>query len=105
MEEQKIINLSFDEKKVSKKRIGNRTIVALTSYLKEEKLRMYFNYIGFRNIPDIVLEMLENGGYKYDYKLHGWKTNTSVSYAPSVHLLHKAAPVRLKKQEYQFLLL
>ena len=77
MEEQKIINLSFDEKKVSKKRIGNRTIVALTSYMKEEKLRMYFNYIGFRSIPDIVLEILENGGYKYDYKLHGWKTNTS----------------------------
>lgn len=73
----KTINLSFDDKNVVTKLFGARTIVELKSYVSSKKLDKFLNELGYRTLPEPVLNVFNKYGYKYDHKLGGWATITT----------------------------
>jgi len=79
MEVDRLIKLTFDDSHRCLVRKGNRTIVKMTSYFKQENFDQIFSQLGFTTLPEPVLSTLKKYGYTYDYKLGGWKTTAGES--------------------------
>ena len=68
--------LSFVDKTTSIVSVGNRTLASIRSGFKFSKFEKRFEELGFKNIPDFVVEILDKNGYKRDFNLNMWVTKT-----------------------------
>lgn len=72
------IKMSFVDKSLRVNFIDKKlTIASIQSGFKFTRLDAFFEQVGFKSIPDFVVEILEKYGYKKDYSLGMWITKTS----------------------------
>lgn len=72
------IKMSFVDKSLRVNFINNKlTIASIRSGFKFTRLDSFFEQVGFKTIPDFVVEILEKHGYKKDYSLGMWITKTT----------------------------
>lgn len=76
--------LSFIDKSVSITSFEKQTHASIRSGFKFSKFEKRFEELGFNNLPDFVVNILEKNGYKRDFKLNMWvvKTQGSANLAP-----------------------
>lgn len=87
MENKKIVNLSFDDNRMSIRRVIDTkrgdtkviTVASIVSYFRADKIQKFLQEAGHPTMPEAVLNVLNKYGYTYDYKLNGWVTKVSAS--------------------------
>ncbi len=66
--------VSFVDKSLTVQRYDNRTVAKIKSGFKVTRLESLFTKSGFKGIPEFVLNILDENGYKKDNKINMYVT-------------------------------
>lgn len=99
--------LSFVDKSINVFGVDGQTHATIKSGFKFSKFEKKFAELGFKNLPDFVVDILNKHGYKRDYNLNMWiiKTQGVAKFNPEDEYNEitgrRIAVMRAKKKAYE----
>lgn len=79
MEKENLITLSFVDNSIAISTVGEKTYATIKSGFKFTKFDAYFRQFGFKNLPEFVVDILDEYGYRADFKTGMWVTKTTAN--------------------------